>query len=340
MKRLPVLLVFLSLLTLGSGVASGQVNISYTFSESDTTIGCGDTLTVDVDVDSITDMLGYSLVLNYDQTVFQPISAVQGALIDGAACSPFFQWLNSGSNDGTVQVDLAMLGCTVTGSGSLLRVQFIGVDTGATPLTSGLTVTGDIRDDQNQDIAYTADSATMTSFCNTVPVAEDALEAVAGFVAERLRGLLREKGFRYDVVDAVLAERGDDPYSAYRAAAQLSAWVDRDDWQDLLNAYGRSIRIVRDLDTRFEFVPGIDPEAASAVLREAYEGAKAQITPESDVDRLFTALHPMIPAINAFFDDVLVMHEDRALQDSRLGLLQDIWELGGGVVDVTRLEGF
>jgi glycyl-tRNA synthetase len=173
-----------------------------------------------------------------------------------------------------------------------------------------------------------------------VPVPEDALEAVAGFVAERLRGLLREKGFRYDVVDAVLAERGDDPYSAYRAAAQLSAWVDRDDWQDLLNAYGRCIRIVRDLDTRFEFVPGIDPEAASAALREAYEGAKAQITPESDVDRLFTALHPMIPAINAFFDDVLVMHEDQALQDSRLGLLQDIWELSRGVVDVTRLEGF
>ncbi|NIV30537.1 MAG: hypothetical protein GWN58_13865, partial [Anaerolineae bacterium] len=66
----------------------------------------------------------------------------------------------------------------------------------------------------------------------------------------------------------------------------------------------------------------------------------AQITPESDVDRLFTALHPMIPAINAFFDDVLVMHEDQALQDSRLGLLQDIWELSRGVVDVTRLEGF
>jgi glycyl-tRNA synthetase len=173
-----------------------------------------------------------------------------------------------------------------------------------------------------------------------VPVPEEALDAVASFVAERLRGLLRDRAFRYDVVDAVLAERGDDPYSAYRAAAQLAAWVERDDWQDLLNAYGRCIRIVRSLDTRFEYKPGIDPEAASVALREAYEGASAQITAESDVDRLFTALHPMIPAINAFFDDVLVMHEDRALQDSRLGLLQNIWELSRGVVDVTRLEGF
>jgi glycyl-tRNA synthetase beta subunit len=48
----------------------------------------------------------------------------------------------------------------------------------------------------------------------------------------------------------------------------------------------------------------------------------------------------MIVAIDGFFDDVLVMHEDRALQESRLGLLQDIWALGQGIVDVTRLEGF
>jgi glycyl-tRNA synthetase len=173
-----------------------------------------------------------------------------------------------------------------------------------------------------------------------VQVPEGALDAVESFVAGRLRGWLRDKGFRYDVVDAVLSERGDDPYSAYRAAAQLAAWVERDDWMDLLNAYGRCIRIVRDQETRFEFEPGLDPEPASAALRKAYEGARTQITPESDVDRLLTVLHPMIPAISGFFDDVLVMHEDRALQESRLGLLQDIWKLSQGIVDVTRLEGF
>jgi glycyl-tRNA synthetase beta subunit len=37
---------------------------------------------------------------------------------------------------------------------------------------------------------------------------------------------------------------------------------------------------------------------------------------------------------------VLVMHEDLSLQHSRLGLLQDIWKLSDGILDVTRLEGF
>jgi glycyl-tRNA synthetase len=173
-----------------------------------------------------------------------------------------------------------------------------------------------------------------------VEIAEQALDDVAEFIAERLRGWLRDKGFRYDVVDAVLAERGDDPYSAYRTVAQLAVWVEREDWMDLLNAYGRCIRIVRDQEERFAFEPDVDPEPATVALGKAYRTARAQIKPESDVDRFLTAIHPMIPAINRFFDDVLVMHEDRALRESRLGLLQDIWELSRGIVDVTRLEGF
>jgi glycyl-tRNA synthetase len=173
-----------------------------------------------------------------------------------------------------------------------------------------------------------------------VSVSEQALDGVAEFVAERLRGWLRDKGFRYDVVDAILAERGDDPYSAYRAVAQLAAWVERDDWMDLLNAYGRCIRIVRDQKERYEFQPGIDPEQATVELWNAYQTARAQVKPDSQVDRLLTALYPMIPAINRFFDEVLVMHEDQVLRENRLALLQDIWGLSQGIVDMTRLEGF
>jgi glycyl-tRNA synthetase len=173
-----------------------------------------------------------------------------------------------------------------------------------------------------------------------VAVSEQALDEVSTFITERLRGWLRDKGLPYDVVDAVLAERGDDPYSAYRTAAQLAGWVQRDDWMDLLNAYGRCIRIVRDLEVRYAFKPTVDPEPATTGLWEAYQAARVQVIPESDVDRLLTTLRPMISVINQFFDEVLVMHEDLVLRESRLGLLQDIWGLSRGIVDITRLEGF
>jgi len=173
-----------------------------------------------------------------------------------------------------------------------------------------------------------------------VPVSGQVIDDVLAFVGERLRGWLRDKGFRYDVVDAVLAERAGDPYSAYRATAQLSAWVERSDWLDLLNAYGRCIRIVRDQPQELEYSPGLDSHPATSALWEAYRQARAQVTPRSDADRLLTALWPTVPVINRFFDEVLVMDPDQSLRESRLGLLQALWRLSRGIVDVTRLEGF
>jgi glycyl-tRNA synthetase len=52
------------------------------------------------------------------------------------------------------------------------------------------------------------------------------------------------------------------------------------------------------------------------------------------------AFVPLIPPINRFFDDVLVMDEDLQVRANRLGLLQAIAALADGVADMSRLEGF
>jgi len=48
----------------------------------------------------------------------------------------------------------------------------------------------------------------------------------------------------------------------------------------------------------------------------------------------------MIPAIDTFFDKVLVMAEKRVLRENRLGLLQRVAGLAKGIADFSRLEGF
>jgi glycyl-tRNA synthetase len=58
------------------------------------------------------------------------------------------------------------------------------------------------------------------------------------------------------------------------------------------------------------------------------------------VDDLFNAFLPMMPVINRFFDNVLVMDEDEKLRSNRLGMLQRIAALADGVADLSRLEGF
>jgi glycyl-tRNA synthetase beta subunit len=48
----------------------------------------------------------------------------------------------------------------------------------------------------------------------------------------------------------------------------------------------------------------------------------------------------MIPAVDKFFDEVLVMDEDKTARENRLGLLQRIAALADGVADMSKLEGF
>ncbi len=47
---------------------------------------------------------------------------------------------------------------------------------------------------------------------------------------------------------------------------------------------------------------------------------------------------PMIPAIHDFFDKVLVMAEDKAVKEKRLGLLQRIAALASSMADFSKLE--
>jgi glycyl-tRNA synthetase len=165
------------------------------------------------------------------------------------------------------------------------------------------------------------------------------IEGVLDFVEGRLEGTLREGGLAYDVVAAALADRGENPTRALEAAQQLSEWVARDDWSLLLDNYARCVRITRD-HPRFE----LDPEALEAsegqILFDALVNAEAELDPASSVDELMGAIVHLVPHIQRFFDEVLVMAEDEDLRRARLALLQRVAALADGIVDLRKLEGF
>jgi glycyl-tRNA synthetase len=172
-------------------------------------------------------------------------------------------------------------------------------------------------------------------------VSEEMLAATFDFIIGRLQVLLREEGFRYDVVEAVLAERGDNPAAARRAAEELSRWVETEGWIDVLHAYGRCKRMAR----RYHELYGLDFDAfvepAAADLSRAYLRAAAQVPPNSSVDTLMTALSRLVDPINRFFDAVLVDDDEHPeLRDNRRALVQHIAELADGIADFSRLEGF
>ena len=160
------------------------------------------------------------------------------------------------------------------------------------------------------------------------------------FVSGRQRSSLIEQGYRYDVVDAVLAEQQNNPAAVVRAVNELSEWIRRPDWNTILPAYARCVRITRDQQAQYPLDPSLFQEPSELRLYQAL--LKATETPRqtSSVNDMLNAFLPMIPAVNEFFDTVLVMAEDAAIRGNRLGLLQRIAALTSGVADFSRLEGF
>ena len=98
---------------------------------------------------------------------------------------------------------------------------------------------------------------------------------------------------------------------------QLQAWVERGDWNTILPGYSRCVRITRDQKQTFKVDPKIfvgDDE------KKLYKTLSVHPSSFDDVDEFLNVVLKLIPVINEFFENVLVMDDDKALKENRLGL--------------------
>ncbi len=173
-----------------------------------------------------------------------------------------------------------------------------------------------------------------------LPVAAGAevLAEVLAFVHGRLDGVLRERGYPSSVVKAVLAAQEHNPYAATQMAAALHEASQQPDWSQLLDAYARCVRITRTETTPYELRPAAFSLEAERDLYRAYETAVQQ--QDGTLLAFVAALRGMVPAINHFFDEVLVMDEDLDVRANRLALLQHIAAMPQNLADLSEMEGF
>ncbi|NQS90832.1 MAG: glycine--tRNA ligase subunit beta [Chloroflexi bacterium] len=173
-----------------------------------------------------------------------------------------------------------------------------------------------------------------------IKMTAEARDACLAFISDRLHNYLREEGFAYAEVDAVVAVQGHNPASAFRAVKEISTRVQEKDWELTLDSFARCVRITRDLEKTFRVDEKILKEDAEKELSKVVKKAAAVELKTGDLAGFLDLFTPLIPQITSFFDNVLVMDEDQAVKENRLGLLQIITGFADGIVDMTRLEGF
>ena len=189
--------------------------------------------------------------------------------------------------------------------------------------------------DLRKGLALAAESLPLTA-------GPEILAACFEFITGRMRATLLEMpvGYRYDVVEAVLAAQAANPAGVFRAVKTLSEWVARSDWNTILPAYARCVRITRDLPEQFDIRPEAITDPADQAFFDALRTAQNTARRSGSVEDFFTAFMPLIPAINQFFEAVLVMAEDPQIRANRLGMLQQVAALTQGAADFSKLEGF
>jgi glycyl-tRNA synthetase len=174
-----------------------------------------------------------------------------------------------------------------------------------------------------------------------VPVPAAALAETSAFIERRLQGVLAEMGFAFDVVEAVLAVRGDNPYAALRAGQALRKLVAEPWWNETFTAYARCARITRNLEQMLDLHPTAYEEHVEHELHTAYHAAAAKLADSTEpAVELGEELRKLQGPINAYFEAVLVNAQDETLRNARLALVQRIAALPAGVADLGKLQGF
>jgi glycyl-tRNA synthetase beta chain len=192
---------------------------------------------------------------------------------------------------------------------------------------------------------------------------EELFDQLISFFSERLKVYLRERGTRYDLIDAVFAlPDQDDLLLIVSRVAALQRFLDTDDGKNLLAGYRRAANILRaeeKKDGAGAFDGFSDPrllrDPAEKLLSEKIRSVSAdtqqhlfiadrdagrrEFAGQTPFEDAMESLASLRPPVDAFFEHVTVNAEDPQLRFNRLRLLNELRSAMHRVADFSKIAG-
>jgi glycyl-tRNA synthetase beta chain len=176
--------------------------------------------------------------------------------------------------------------------------------------------------------------------------AKDDPAELLGFVFERLRGYYADQGIKGDAFDAVLALKPTDLADFDRRLRAVVAFVALPESQALAAANKRIGNILRQAAEKGDHpAPNIDatalemPEERALAAALAFQGDHAaQALARGDYVAALRQLATLRPAVDAFFDKVMVMADDPDIRHNRLAVLDDLRRRFLSIADIGLLQ--
>ena len=161
------------------------------------------------------------------------------------------------------------------------------------------------------------------------------------FFKQRLRNLLMDQGIRYDVIDAVFADkRNDDMVDLAVRCKALAAYVEAGNAEPLVQVSVRVNNLCKKIEKEVAISGALFKDESENKLHEVVAAVSKEIIPEIvlyDYAAVLKAGEKVIEPVNAFFDNVMVMDEDENVKNNRLAMLEEVRGIVNAVGDLSLL---
>ncbi|AZY93716.1 MULTISPECIES: glycine--tRNA ligase subunit beta [Paracoccus] len=181
------------------------------------------------------------------------------------------------------------------------------------------------------------------------PSPDQYLRDLLSFLHDRLKVYLRDQSIRHDIIDAVLAQEGnDDLVRVVARTTALNAMLATEDGRNLTQGLKRAGNILAQAEEKdgveYSFGADVkfaetDQERALFTALDTAEPAIRHAMARQDFPAAMTAIAALRTPIDAFFEAVQVNTDSQIVRRNRLNLLSRIREAGRQIADFTRIEG-
>lgn len=172
--------------------------------------------------------------------------------------------------------------------------------------------------------------------------ASETAAQVLGFFKGRISNLLLEDGYSKEVIAAVTEISVDHVPNVWRRTAALEALKTRPDFEPLTIAFKRVVNIIKKADPNEgrQIDESLFEDPSETALLAEFTGTREKVLAKLEqgvFDQALLDIASLRPAVDGFFDGVLVMAEDDRVRNNRLGLLRAIADLFALVADFSKM---
>ena len=168
---------------------------------------------------------------------------------------------------------------------------------------------------------------------------KEVLPALEEFFKGRLHNLFTGRGYRHDLVSAVLEDHWADPVDAAARLEALTSFSKKADFSDLMLSFKRVMNIIPE-----GFTGKVDRKKAKEAVEKALLDSAASLGKDAagmlekgDYLKVLNILAGMKKPVDAFFDGVMVMDKDASIQKNRLAILGTVSALFAQVADFRKV---